>query len=64
MARKAIDPAALTLAAMTRCVNGHGLPKRRADIAARFGREFAALGNKTDGAEGIRAVKERRTPAP
>jgi hypothetical protein len=49
---------------MKRYVNGHGLPKGRADIAARFGREFAALGNGTDGAEGIRAVKERRTPAP
>jgi hypothetical protein len=49
---------------MKRRVNGHGLPKGRADIAARFGREFAALGNSTDGAEGIRAFKERRTPAP
>jgi enoyl-CoA hydratase/carnithine racemase len=63
MARKAIDRARLTLAAMKRCVNGQVLPKGRADIAARFGREFAALANSTDGAEGIRAVKERRTPA-
>ena len=64
MARKAIDPAALTLAAMTRCVNGHLLPKGRGEIAARFGREFAAFGNSSDGAQGIRTVKERRTPAP
>jgi hypothetical protein len=48
---------------MKRCVSGHLLPKGRADIAARFGREFAALGNSTDGSEGIRAVKERRTSA-
>jgi len=51
MARKAIDRARLTLAAMKRCGNGHLLPKGRGEIAARFGREFAEPGNSTDGAE-------------
>jgi hypothetical protein len=48
---------------MKRCVDGQVSPKGRADIAARFGAEFAAPGNSTDAAKGIRAVKERSTPA-
>ena len=43
MAREAIDPAPLALATMKRFVSDRVLPKRPAELAARFGAELAAV---------------------
>ncbi len=62
MAREAIDPAPLALATMKRFVNGHGVSKGPAELAARFGAALAAAGNSADAEEGVCAYKERRKP--